>query len=270
MPWAGGQTQVYRPPAAPGNSGGGSGGGGGSYYRGGAHGVESDFGLRDMFAQDASRFMGDRNAARNNLITGAAGMMTAQQAAAARNNLTGVRDRYQVQADRGQYTTEEYNNQLRNRTNQATMAKINTEKQLNSDLASMGLGLNAGAAAALGFAGDFAAAGMTGDARASLDREQAESRVAGLGGLAGISQQLAAIDTMPTQDNALGLIDRLDNYNPDFMGEYGRWRDAHVGPTGYAWGADGAPRPPSYGNTDYSYQWGGGYSGPGMTLRQRG
>lgn len=107
--------------------------------------------------------------------------------------LTPAYARYQGLADNGMYTQGEYDSQLKSAYGDALNAATTQGANLNNSLASRGLGGNPYAAASMGLQGQFAAQGARGTARANLDREQAQSRVTGIGGMASTGGQLSAL-----------------------------------------------------------------------------
>ena len=107
--------------------------------------------------------------------------------------LTPAYARYQGLADNGMYTRAEYDSQLKSAYGDALNAATTHGANLNTALASRGLGGNPYAAASMGLQGQFAAQGARGQARAGLDREQAQSRVTGIGGMASVGGQLSAL-----------------------------------------------------------------------------
>ena len=107
--------------------------------------------------------------------------------------LTPAYARYQGLADNGMYTRAEYDSQLKSAYGDALNAATTQGANLNNALAARGLGGNPYAAASMGLQGQFAAQGARGQARSGLDREQAQSRITGMEGMAGVGGQLSAL-----------------------------------------------------------------------------
>lgn len=138
--------------------------------------------------------------------------------------LTPAYARYQGLADNGMYTRAEYDSQLKSAYGDALNAATTHGANLNTALASRGLGGNPYAAASMGLQGQFAAQGARGQARAGLDREQAQSRVTGIGGMASVGGQLSALGQAYAAMNSglatsgAGLLGQQAGYNAGISG----------------------------------------------------
>jgi hypothetical protein len=194
-------------------------------YRGGTMGVERDFGLRDMFAQGSADFMARRG-----------GLATEAQVNRSRGDLEEALSGARTMFQGGGYTPGSENAVLAHRKNEAMRAKEGLQKNLNATLGSMGLGMNAGASAALGFAGDFAAAGQSAEALAGIEREKIDNKFRALESMGGLSELMATLGMAPTQEN-MG--------ENGFMGAYDQWRNADIGYDGYQWDQNAAPPRPN-------------------------
>src|SRR5690606_29050884 len=153
---------------------------GGDGYRAGAAGVESDLGLRDYFAQMAAQAQAQN-----------AGLPTAQQITNARGDLSGILGQYQGLANDGMYRPDEQSAILSNRRQQVNNSTRAMQQNVNAMMQQRGVSGNAGINAAISMGGQFEGAGQRGNQYADLMREQAQSRLTGMEGVAGISGQMA-------------------------------------------------------------------------------
>lgn len=212
--------------------------------RGGATGVERDFGLRDKYADLAGQWelgnqsnksQWDLNNANNqaqwnlnaqnsytqgqnigaqgrNAVVGqAAGMLTEGMKRSAIGELRPAQDRWRRQADEGMYSDAEIAQQLVARTARVNQAADASRSNFNAMMQQRGLGANAGAIASMGMAADWEAAGQRGDAQSQLTREDKEAMERGLQGYSGISQSIADYQGRPTQESALSLLGKISN-----------------------------------------------------------
>jgi len=196
----------------------------GDGYRAGAAGVESDLGLRDYYAQRAADSLGqglDR--------------WTDEDRERARQDLQDPLNRYRNLADNGMYSGADMSAILSGRVQQVNRATDAMQKNFNAQLAQRGQAGNAGANAALGMAGQFEAAGQRGQAYGDLMSEQAQSKLAGLEGLAGVSGALSNLNTVATRQ-------QQDSAAYDDL--YEKWRNKQVGYDGAKWGTK--PAQPGY------------------------
>lgn len=193
-------------------------------YQGGGTGVSADFNLRNMFG---------------NAALGNANQATQQQITNAQNRLNPLFQQYQGIASGGMYSQQEMDDILKARMGNITNSAYGQQSALNNMLAQRGV-RNPGASIALGNAGQFAAAGERGQAMGDLASQQAQSRLQGLAGAAGIANQLASLDVSPVQ----GSTNYMDLYN--------QWRNAFVGQgeKGYDWSSVEKPEF-DYGYVDY-------------------
>lgn len=196
-------------------------------YQGGATGVESDYQLRQILAQMAAQAQSQ-----------GMNLATADQIQAAKGDLSGALGGYKNLMTNGMYSPDDENAILSNRVQQVNNTTQAMQQNLNAENASRGLGANAGASAALGMAGQFNAAGQRGQAYGDIKSQQAQSKVTGLQGYAGVSGTLAGYDAQAT---------RQAPNTSAYMDLYNQFRNATIGPDGANFASSGAPAAGGYG-----------------------
>ena len=175
-------------------------------YRGGATGVTSDYGLRDLFASKA--------------LDALSSGLDSSQIAAAKGQLDPARGAYQYLMTNGLYSPEE-----QAALESAAVQNINNanralQRNINATATSRGQGANAGAVAAMSLPGQFAAAGQRGQVRADIIQKNKAGQLAGLQGFSDLSKAYAGLDTTKLSDDSIAS---------DVANLYNQWRNADVG-----------------------------------------
>lgn len=131
---------------------------------------------------------------------------SAEQIERSRGDLSGSLADYQRYADQGRYSGDEMNTLSQNAWNQINEGALGSARTMNSQLASMGLSSNPGAAQALGMAGKFAANAQRGNVMSDLIEQNKAAQEWGVAGKAGINSQMADYASRP--------INRMANFDP--------------------------------------------------------
>lgn len=254
-------------------------------YRGGAAGVDADFGLRDQFAQGAIGALGQRDNNRYgmdmarmqndySLASQRGGLATAAQIATARGDLGRSLQDYGNLRDNGIYSKQQMDTLLMDRYQQVANATRSMQSNANNMAMQYGGRGNAGLTSALSMAGQFAAGGQRGEALAGLEREQADARKMGISGYGNISQMMADLAARPIAEN---VVAPTGTYEYDYtnsggspaaayMDTYNQWRNSEVGRDGQNNMSQPRPQAPAYTPT---YPYGGGQQRPpAMTTRR--
>jgi len=181
-------------------------------YQGGATGVQNDYDLRQLFAQMAGQSL---NQGMN--LPGAA------QIQAAKGDLSGALAGYQNLMNNGMYTPDEIAAITSNSVQQVNNTTQAMQQNLNAANQARGVHGNAGQSAALDLYGQFQAAGARGKAASDIASQQANSRVTGLNGYAGLSGTMAGLDSQSVKS---------DPNSSQYMDLYNKFRNATIGPDG--------------------------------------
>jgi len=202
----------------------------GDNYRGGATGVQEDFDLREFFAQMAAQATLEGQ-----------DKPSAEQIERARGEFALPQQAYEALAREGMYSDADEAAILSSRVQNVNNTTKALQQNLNASLASRGQGGNAGAAAALGMAGQFNAAGQRGQAYADTLQEDAESKIKGLEGFTDIAGGLATLDSQAT---------KYDVDSGQYMDLYDQYRNAAVGYDGAKWATVEPDQPEHYADDD--------------------
>jgi hypothetical protein len=181
-------------------------------YQGGATGVTNDYDLRQLFAQMAGQSL---NQGMN--------LPSATQIQTAKGDLTGALSGYQNLMTNGMFTPDEMAAITSNNVQQVNNTTQAMQQNLNAANQARGVHGNAGQSAALDMAGQFQAAGARGKAASDIATQQANSRVTGLNGYAGLSGTMAGLDTQAVKQ---------DPNSSQYMDLYNKFRNATIGPDG--------------------------------------
>ena len=198
----------------------------GENYRGGAEGVQSDFDLRRMFAEQAAAALSQGQ-----------GYATQDQVWEAQNKLDPIYQMYQGMAMNGMYTPEDQEQLLSARTQEVNNTTRAMQQNLNAQVAQRGGGGNAGQQAAVGMRGQFEAAGQRGQAQADITAANIDTKIHGMDKLAGTANTMAEVAMQPT---------RMDINENDYMGLYDQYRNAQVGYDGANWATEAPEQPAHY------------------------
>lgn len=175
-------------------------------YRGGAAGVQADYGLRDYFASRAADAL-------NNGITQA-------QLNAAKTQLDPARGAYAYLMNNGLYSPAEMGAIESARVQDINNTTNAMQRNLNATLASRGQGGNAGMNAALSMSGQFAGAGQRAQVRADLIQKNKQAQLTGLEGFGNLSKAYADLEQKQINDGTEA---------GQYMDLYNQWRNSEVG-----------------------------------------